>query len=428
MAAPGVSSLQAQTGGPKTSAAASPGQVEVVGCVDRKDGRFELTNAFWYVLYYLTGRTAGLENHLDDEVTLRGTERDSSAPSGRNQQAKTLDVTSVQITKHKNPEGVRPSLGRLATWTDYHNNKYGLSLRYPSTFAGNAKWEYSTIQSNFLGKEQPPAIEILKAAIPRNVYPDSNFVDGGFAVFVDPDIHTEGTCSQFRHISPEHTSSEKFGGITYTRTLDDGAATGTTSFLYSFHTFQNGVCYEFAFAFAEANGTGMDTPCEIQWVSEENIFELIGSVLGTVSFSTPESKQDANASRKPSPSITSFGHSPAARNGTTTVADISWQSIGTDYVQLRYACVTNLHTSILKSSSLGDRYDLACDHVLTNFPPTGSFTLLLANFNSQPVDLILTIEPFVAGVGSPQQAKTITISVAPEPPLKPRTSKPVPHK
>src|SRR5689334_12637871 len=107
---------------------------------------------------------------------------------------------------HKNPEGVSPVLGSVGSWPTFQSAEYGLRLRYPSTFTGNAKWEYSTIQSNFPSKAPATAVEVFTASIPQSVYPDSNFVDGGFAVFIDPTIHSDGTCRQFRDMWPEHTS------------------------------------------------------------------------------------------------------------------------------------------------------------------------------------------------------------------------------
>ena len=136
IAVPLRNSLWAQTSQQKNPTSSV---VEVVGCVDRKEGRFELTNAFWWVVYYLTGRTSGLEKHIGDEVTLRGLEVPSPAPSTpatstEERRPQTLHVTSVEFMVHKNPEGVRPILGNLDTWVSYENPLYGIRLRYPATF------------------------------------------------------------------------------------------------------------------------------------------------------------------------------------------------------------------------------------------------------------------------------------------------------
>src|ERR1035437_7762537 len=136
IAVPPRSSLWAQTSQQQNS---SSSEVEVEGCLDRKEGRFELTNAFWWVVYYLTGRTAGLENHIGDEVTLHGLEVPPPAPSPpatstEERRPPTLHVTSVEFMVHKNPEGLRPILGNLDTWVSYENPLYGIRLRYPATF------------------------------------------------------------------------------------------------------------------------------------------------------------------------------------------------------------------------------------------------------------------------------------------------------
>jgi hypothetical protein len=49
-----------------------------------------------------------------------------------------------------------------------------------------------------------------------------------------------------------------------------------------------------------------------------------------------------------------------------------------------------------------------------NFPPKGSETLSLANFNHHSVRLALTVEPFSDGVEYPGGSKTITIEIAPD--------------
>jgi len=129
--------------------------------VDRRKAGLKLTNAFWWVVYYLTGKTAGLEKHIGDEVTLHGLEVPSPAlqlqPLQRKSAAhQALHVTSVEFMVHKNPEGVRPILGNPDTWVSYENPLYGIRLRYPATF-GMRLSEYSSVQSNFAVREPRPA-------------------------------------------------------------------------------------------------------------------------------------------------------------------------------------------------------------------------------------------------------------------------------
>jgi hypothetical protein len=414
IAVPLRSSLWAQTSQQKNS---SSSEVEVEGCLDRKEGRFELTNAFWWVVYYLTGRTAGLENHIGDEVTLHGLEVPSPAPSTpatstEERRPPTLHVTSVEFMVHKNPEGVRPILGNLDTWVSYENPLYGIRLRYPATF-GDAMSEYTQGQTNFAGQEPITGNSIVNVSIPRGTYPESNFVGGGFTVFVDPRIRSEATCKQFHTFWPEHTSSTSVNGINYSRTILGGVTAGTASSSYDFHTFQNGLCYEFTFEFAEENGGGMDVPCSIQWVSEDNEFELMRGVLSTVSFPTPQVKRATPElpSHKIVPSVISFEHGSTleqvvGRSSPYTVG-ISWRTTNADYVQIRYPCSKFLYASTVQSHGYG--LGKCGEKTDTNLPPNGSMSLLLSNFNSKPTDLILTIEPFLDGVEYPKESKTISI-------------------
>ncbi len=418
MAALPRSSLWTQTNQQKSS---SSSDVGVVGCVDRKEGRFELTNAFWWVVYYLTGRTAGLENHIGDEVTLHGLEVQSPGPSTpatstEERRPPTLQVTSVEFMVHKNPEGVRPILGNLDTWVSYENPLYGIRLRYPATF-GDAKSEYMQVQTNFAGQEPITGNSIVNVSIPTDTYPESNFVGGGFTVFVDPRIRSEGTCKQFLSLWPEHTSSMPVNGVNYSRTILDGVATGTASSTYYFHTFQHGLCYEFAFDFAEENGTGIDIPCAMQWVTEDNNFQLMRSVLSTVSFSTPQVKR-ANAeepSHKLAPSVILFEHGPTL--GRLTTVGVSWKTTHADYVQIRYPCSKSLYASTVQSQGYG--LGKCGEKTDTNLPPNGSMALLLSNYNAEPADLVLTIEPFLDGVEYPKESKTISIlaPISPHGPL-----------
>lgn len=434
-AVPLRSSLWAQAA-PSQKKSASSVDVDIVGCVDRKGDTFELTNVFFYVLYNLTGQTAGLENHIGDEVRVRGIEVPSPAsatppPSGEQRRPPTLQVTSVDLMMHKNPEGVRPVLGNPDTWVKHENPEYGVGVRYPPTFqdaTSQFPWP-----SNFAGQAPSSGNSIVTVSIPRTTYPDSNFGDGDFAVFVSPSIRSEGTCKQFSKF-PEYAGSINFDGISYSRTVDGGGAAGTAGSVYYFHTFQNDLCYEFAFYFSGLDGTGIDVPCEMQWVSEDNELELIRGVLSTVSFATPKLKvtRPEVPAHKVVPSVMSFEHGPVlqkpvGRGSVNTVA-ISWKT-NADYVQIRYPCAKFLSASTEGQAEYG-RLGTCGENTDTNLPANGSMSLLLLNYNPAPVDFVLTIVPFTDGVGHPKDSKTASISapVSPHAPLPQDKEQPAPHK
>jgi hypothetical protein len=415
--------LAATLSGAQQTPAPAPGQnassrIEEIGCVDRdkKDGRFELTNAFWWVLYYLTGQTTGLENHIGDEVKVRGVETEPTSTSPEGRRPPTLKVSSVDVLLHANPEGVRPVLGHPDTWVSFENPVYGVRVRYPETF-GDPRWQYAPMQSNFVDWGTSTPAPLVNVSILETTYPKSNFAGGGFAIFVDPDISSEGTCREFRAFWPEHTDSLEVNGINYSRTLQVGAAMGTGYGAYEFHTFQNGLCYEVVFGFAGANGTGIDVPCATQWVKEENESELMRAVLSKITFLKPQMKGASaeKPSQKLTPAVISFEHEhvveqPVGRSSINTVG-ISWKTENADYVQIRYPCADKLFASTAVSNTQ-DRFALGIcgEKTDANLPPNGSMSLYVNNLNPTPVNLVLTIEPFRDGIAHPEESKTISIS------------------
>ena len=394
----------------------SSAEVEVDGCVDRKDGRFEITNEFWWVLYSLTGQTAGLKNHIGDEVKVRGIETEPVSVSPKGRRPPTLRVNSVEFITHKNPEGVRPVTGDLNTWVKVENPLYGVRVRYPATF-GLRSSDGPPRGANFAGQDPSTSVRILSVDIPGNTYPGSNFVDGTFAIFVNPNIRSEGTCRQFATIWPEHTTSTNIGQVSYTRTLQGGVAMGTAGSDYDFHTFQNGLCYELSFDFAEANGGGMDIPCAIQWVSEDNLFELMNGVLQQTSYFKPELKlATVGVQENAVPTITSFEHDRpfVGGIGMVTMMNISWRTQNADYVRLSYKCVDKVYVTIIQPTTPG--YSIDCgEKAQDSSMPNGSVELMLGNFTPAPVNVVISVEPFRAGVGYPKESRSVSVVVEPRP-------------
>lgn len=407
----------------QNSASASSSEVEVVGCLNRQSGKLQLTDENGNV-YDLRGRTAEIKNHVGDELSLRGLQAyPPTPPAGHFQPETTLTVTSAEVMVHRNPEGVRPVLGGLDAWATYTDPTYGVRFRYPASFELTNE-EDGHVQANFAGQEKTASLLVKNLSIPREAYPSSNFVGGAFAVIVDPNIQSEGTCRQFRSFWPEHTSSTNIHGIKYTQTLSVGVAAGTVSDVNYFHTFQNGLCYEFDFDFDEENNTGTDLPCSMQWVSDRNESELMQQFLSQISFLTPQFKRapGERTGRNLLPSIASFEHGPVTvERGIIRVVDVSWSTKDVDYVQLRYPCVKYLYVSVLSPGG----EDLKCgDAPDSNFPPLGSRSLMLNNFTPALIQVVLTLEPFLDGVGHPKQSKTISISVDPRPHVWPKGVKP----
>jgi hypothetical protein len=245
-------------------------------------------------------------------------------------------------------------------------------------------------------------------SIPREVYRGSNFVGGYFGVAVDPTIRSEGTCRHFGSTTPGYTLSKTLGGIRYAQTQIVGAGMGKADIVYHMHTFQNGFCYEFTVEFDEADGTGLEASfCTMQWLVKDNEQKLLDSLVSQVTFLTPEKKNAAKGVPAQRPVVTSLEQS---QDWPGTPTFVSWSTEGADYVQLQFPCINEQ----VVVSSLGGAGMKCGGQPDRNFPPNGSETLVLTNFNRDSVRLVLTVEPFSDGVEYHGGSKTITIEIAPE--------------
>ncbi len=394
----------------EADAALQPSKVDIVGCLSEQAGKFKLTDEDG-IIYDLIGSTAGLNNQIGDELDVTGTEdHPPEPPSGHPVPDTLLRVTKIETVLHMNPSGVSPVLGHIATWSSYTDPNYGLHFRYPKTFENS---EDGRAVPNFADWEKGSAVRIKSFAIPHETYPDSDYDGGELTAFVDSRIRSEGTCRQFSSFWPLYTSLRTVHGIAYTHTISTSVGMGHVSEVYYFHVFQHGLCYELDFTFEGHNTTGMPLPCTNQWVSEHNQFELMDALLSEVRFLPPQTA--AAVAKEPSgtPAVVSFTRSPVAVD-VMNIVEVSWTTTHADYVQLHYECVMNLLVSEVDPGG-----NMTCGgSVDRNFPPNGTASLGLENFNPGPVQLVVTVIPFFEGHGYKESSKAITIVAAPLPSLR----------
>lgn len=381
-----------------------PASSPVVGCLSDRTGKLILTDKDGES-YFLEGHTAELKAHLGDELSVSGLIHDAaSGVSGEY----TLGVTGFKTIVRKRPAGVQPRLGDPRNWSIFREKTFGLVVQYPKTFLPTAVAP-CCVQSNFVIPAEVRTLHIW--SIPREVYPNSNFKGGAFEVTVNPSLRSEGACRQFGSTMLEFTFSKTVRGIPYAQTQRTGVAMGTSDAAYNLHTFQNGYCYEFNADFVEADGTGIEDPCSIQWLSEKNHQKLLDLLLAQVTFVLPGAKNAARSFPALPPLVKSFEQSLLDQVPATQIA-VSWSAEGADYVQLQYPCIEQIFVSGESGSEM--KCGLPADR---NFPPDGSVNLLITNFNARTVPLVLTAVPFVDGVEHQEGSKNITLDIPPEPPL-----------
>ena len=154
----------------------------------------------------------------------------------------------------------------------------------------------------------------------------------------------------------------------------------------------------------------MMLPCEIQWVSEKNEFELMESVLSRISFTKPEFTPVREQKRTIPPVITSFTSSPVTFDSLERVT-VSWSSEGADSVQLSYQCVKGL--SILGPDG---SEEMKCGQLAPrNLGPVGSaaFVLLNQSESLSSLPFVVAVVPFVNGAGYVKNSKSLSIPVIP---------------
>jgi hypothetical protein len=211
----------------------------------------------------------------------------------------------------------------------YVNREYGVSFTFPRNYqlktqletkaetnTGNeAKVATTTtdpLQMNFV---YPGGLPLAAVEMPGNSYPGTDFTSGFVILSVNPGMTAE-MCSQFA--SPESSTATDPSTLAKIEPIKLGATefneidnhTGSTMNLADakyYHTFTNGVCYEFALAIAtgdEATGNGE----EIAPVDRQGAFAKLEKILATVKFQ---------------PAVLPETHAPVPAVATTSPADSS---------------------------------------------------------------------------------------------------------
>jgi hypothetical protein len=376
-------------------------ETTVEGCLSEKAGVFALDNGFGQGRTLLTGKTVGLSSHVGDELSVTGF---TQPASNETDVPEALDVSSFRTILKRQPDGVQPQIRDSATWSSFRSAKFGVGMRNPSKWTALAE-EQLGISANFVNDK---GIEFLHAGdVPREVYPDSNFVGGQFALIVDSAIGNAGSCRQFGK-AEEGVTSLRINGVAYSEAGTSSVGMGTGHSTYSVHTFQNGYCYEFDLEFDEQDGTGMDLACTVQWLTGENEQRFLKSLVSQVSFAVPEMPYVVSRRLGLRPTVTSVLASPLNSQVGVEI-EVSWATEGADYVQLRYPCIRGFDTNGM-GGLLNGR--MQCGPVTdANYPPNGSGTILLLNNNTKAVSFVLTVVPYRDGAADDQGAKAVTVSV-----------------
>jgi len=404
-------------------------QTTVVGCViagsgDQKlfaDGQHE---------YVLTAETPALEESLkatdNKQMRLRGFVDDSAGPQP------TFEVTQVLGMVERPKPKISPGWADAAKWQTKRNRHYGVEFKHPaeSPVVENSQAGVTLEETNFVAADG--TIPLGGFPIPRETYPDSNFVGGGFALSVNPEITNRASCEQFGDFDPRSFSTRKIRHVRYTEMESGDAAMGTGYERQYFHTFQNGQCYEFAFEVARFATASADDGCMISELQEEDVTALVAPILERVSFPRAEAKLKAPPRKKMKPNVDSFTASSNAADDLANrgVITVTWSTQGADYVEFSYTCpnpgeVESGGISSLVISEDGPNHYCQNTSSFKTYPsdrmfhsPNSSAKLGFGFFNhDDPTSVIVTITPFANGKAYPAASKSLLFTVNPYDPF-----------
>ena len=276
-------------------------KITVAGCLVLRNDVFSFIT-YSGKPYELIDNKVLLKKHVDPDwyyganVCIEGM---SSAP---------LAMSPIRIYDLPQPKAeLSRSIITPTQWEAHTYSKYGLNIWLPKAF------ETATdIEASLYVLDLPidrGTIPVARFAIPADAFSsDRNsscdarafFWGGGLTVNVNPNIHGVQKCGRFgsEYGGSENRSSHKLNGVEYSEgTTTDGAMNVEESY-YFYHTFQNGLCYEFAFSSDQSDWTpesGEGCDCAIAKLSDPEYEKLAREVMRRVSFFEPrETKRTSN--------------------------------------------------------------------------------------------------------------------------------------
>ena len=106
-----------------------------------------------------------------------------SVQGTKDESTQTLEVRNFkEIFRAPDPR-LSPSFSNRSNWGTHTNRKFGIQFAVPrlsnSTVASGPD-----LRSNFAVERG--TVTLVQLDMPREVYPDTNFIGGSFAIFVNP--------------------------------------------------------------------------------------------------------------------------------------------------------------------------------------------------------------------------------------------------
>lgn len=253
--------------------------IESVGCLDGQPDSLRFENSTG--VYQLTGNTAPLAPYIGKEVEVVGVPlRLWLATPGR-----AIEVVDGGEVANRPTVSLDPVTADPARWHTEIHHRLGVSIEFPGQRLPNlgaAPRSHLPIADG--------VVAVHRSAIPREIFPLSDFAGGYLAVFADPDLSGPEQCSA---ASPRSGSERRsapntlsIAGVDYSAQRDSEARSGSVQHTEYMRTYRNGICYEFAFLYQMADSENSGAMgCMLPDADPSQFARL---VISEVSFFPPE--------------------------------------------------------------------------------------------------------------------------------------------
>ncbi|MGB9233319.1 MAG: hypothetical protein WCC04_02835 [Terriglobales bacterium] len=186
------------------------------------------------------------------------------------------------------PIVAKRSPAKRAANVSYTDANSGLSFIYPRKFAlatgakAQPQFDADVVPMNFV---HPGGATVATVALPKTLYPGTDFATGFFTVNVNRSL-SEEECSHFAFIDMSNADGEpidaekvQVGSSDMEMTSEfSGSATRQAEAQY-YHKYENGACYEYVLGLGTA---GYGTSDGVAPVNRDGVFARLEKILTTV--------------------------------------------------------------------------------------------------------------------------------------------------
>ncbi len=202
---------------------------------------------------------------------------------------------AVQTAAKKTPK-------KRAANVSYTDANSGVSFVYPRKFAlatgekAQHQLEEDAVPMNFV---QSGGATVATVALPKTLYPGTDFATGFFTVNVNRSL-SEEQCSHFAFVDTRNADGEpidaekvKVGSSDMEMTSEfAGSATKQAEAQY-YHKYENGACYEYVLGMGTA---GYGITDGVEPVNRDDVFARLEKILATVKIRPVAAEQTAENS------------------------------------------------------------------------------------------------------------------------------------